>query len=299
MVNVLRVEATERPEEEWTINPLDRGTLVHAVLEQFFRERFEAGRSSPEHLFTAADHARLEDIAQTLLLDLQVQGRTGHALAWENARAALVHDLHLELEREEAWRSEADAPGTPSLFERTFGDSRDPETWAPVELDLGDGSIVRFRGAIDRVDISSDRVLVIDYKTGGTWGYDGLESDPVAPGRHLQLALYGRAARANVSAPLTEAEVRAEYRFVSSKGRFERRQIAVDEWTDARLVEVVRHAADGIRSGVFLPMPGAWTRGYFQNCRFCDYDRVCSTTRDEAWSRKAPALPVLPLEPRQ
>jgi RecB family exonuclease len=309
MVNVLRVEATERPEEAWTINPLDRGTLVHAVLEQFFRERFEAGRSTPDSRFTSADHTRLEEIADAWLIDLQQQGRTGHALAWENARASVVHDLHLELEREEAWRQdeqeedkeaeqrvEGHALAAPALFERTFGDARDPESWAPVELDLGDGVIVRFRGAIDRVDVSPARILVIDYKTGGTWGYDGLDSDPVAAGRHLQLALYGRAARENVGDGA--ADVRAEYRFVSSRGRFERRQIAVDARTDARLIEVVRHAANGIRSGMFLPTPGAWSRGSFQHCRFCDYDRVCSTSRDEDWFRKSPRIPILPLEPR-
>ncbi len=305
MVNVLRVEATARPEEAWTINPLDRGTLVHAVLEQFFRERFESGRSTPVQPFSVADHARMDEIAETWLADLQQQGRTGHVLAWENARTALVHDLHLELEREEAWRVEEedgqdgqdreDVPVAPSLFERTFGDVRDPASWAPVELDLGDGLVARFRGAIDRVDVSPSRVLVIDYKTGGTWGYDGLEADPVAAGRLLQLALYGRAARANVGdgAP----DVRAEYRFVSSKGRFERLQISVDARTDERLLEVVRHAVSGIRSGMFLASPGAWSRGGFQNCRFCEYDRVCSTTRDEAWSRKSPEIPIVPLEP--
>lgn len=40
---------------------------------------------------------------------------------------------------------------------------------------------------------------------------------------------------------------------VSSKGRFQRFQIVVDSQTDARLDEVVRHAAGGIRAGAFLP----------------------------------------------
>ena len=121
--------------------------------------------------------------------------------------------------------------------------------------------------------------------------------DPVLAGRHVQLALYARAARANAAAHATE--VRAEYRFVSSKGKFERRQIVADERADERLLEVVQHAADGIRAGAFLPMPGAADRGSFINCRFCDYDRICSTARDEEWQRKAPNAAFVPLvDPR-
>ncbi len=293
LVNVLRVESTERPEEEWTISELDRGSLIHEALEAFFRERLDDGRSTAEEPFTPLDHARLESIAIALIEDLEAQGRTGHAVAWENARAGLLHDLHLHLDREEAWRHEDRL--APALFERTFGDPRNPDSWPAVEVPLADGSMVRFRGAIDRVDVSPTRVLVIDYKSGGTWGYDGLSDDPVLAGRHLQLVLYARAARANVAE--TGSDVRAEFRFVSSKGKFERRQIVADDRADARLAEVVQHAADGIRAGAFLPMPGEFDRGTFKNCRFCEYDRICSTTRDEAWRRKSPDAPFVPLDP--
>jgi hypothetical protein len=60
----------------------------------------------------------------------------------------------------------------------------------------------------------------------------------------------------------------------------------------------VRHVASGIRSGVFLATPGERAQGSFENCRFCAYDRVCSTTRDEACERKQPAArsQLIPLE---
>ncbi len=294
LTRVLRVEATEHPEEEWTLSPMDKGTLVHAALETFFRERVAEGRAHPDEPFTTADHARLDEIVSELLVDLEAQGRTGHAIAWENARAMLLRDLHLELDREDRLRlEEATAP---LLFERTFGDDRDPETWPAVEVPLADGSVVRFRGAIDRVDTSPSRVLVIDYKSGSTWGYDGLDTDPVLAGRHLQLVLYARAARANVA---HADDVRAEFRFVSSKGKFERRQIVADARADRRLAEVVQHVAAGIRAGVFLSMPGEYDRGTFKNCRFCEYDRICSTSRDLAWQRKSPGISFLPLEPLQ
>jgi ATP-dependent helicase/nuclease subunit B len=294
LIKVLRVESTDLPEEEWTLDPRDRGTLIHAALEAFFRERLAHGRSRPDEPFTRADHARLDEIVSALLVDLETQGRTGHPIAWENARSGVRRDLHMELEREETRRVTEGL--TPELFERTFGDDRDPKTWPAVEVPLTDGSVVRFRGAIDRVDVSPSRVLVIDYKTGGTWGYDGLEDDPVLAGRHLQLVLYARAARANVA---VASDVRAEFRFVSSRGRFERRQIVADARAEERLSEVVQHAADGIRAGVFLARPGDYDRGTFRNCRFCEYDRICPTSRDLAWDRKSSGLQLIPLEPLQ
>jgi ATP-dependent helicase/DNAse subunit B len=208
-------------------------------------------------------------------------------------------DLHTQLERDEAWRRNDGL--LPAMFERTFGNSRDPETWPAAEVALDEaGTVLRFRGAIDRVDLSPDagarkRALVIDYKTGGAWGFDGLDRDPVLAGSHLQLALYARALRAGLPGiPLDE--VRAEYRLVSSKGKFQRFQIAIDSQADARLDEVVRHAASGIRAGAFLPTPGERDWNSFKNCRFCDYDRICSTTRDEAAERKKPNVSFVPLE---
>ena len=204
-----------------------------------------------------------------------------------------MRDLHLQLDREEVWRLEDGL--APTLFERTFGDMRDAESWPAVEVALADGSVVRFRGAIDRVDVSPSRVLVIDYKTGGVWGYDGLDADPVLAGHHLQLVLYGQAARANVADPVgggpRRIPLRLEQEASSSAAR--------SSWTirrRPRLAEVVRHAASGIRAGAFLPMPGEFDRGTFSNCRFCEFDRICSTSRDQAWQRKSPHASFVPLE---
>jgi len=110
--------------------------------------------------------------------------------------------------------------------------------------------------------------------------------------------LYARALRGGMRGAGLD-NVRAEYRFVSSKGKFQRLQIVSNATTDAHLEEVVRHAANGIRTGAFLARPGLRERGSFQNCRFCEYDRVCSATRDEAWERKRSDASFVPLETLQ
>lgn len=289
LANVLRVEATEQPEDEWTITPADKGTLVHGVLGVFFRELLGQGRCTLDDTFTEADHARLDQIAAEFFHQVEAEGKTGHPLAWDNARAQILADLHAQLARDEAWRREDRL--MPALFEQTFGDPHDPESWPAAEVALGNGLVARFRGAIDRMDltpagITPRRARVIDYKSGGQWGYDDLEQDPVLAGRHVQLALYARALRTGLAGSADLAEVRAEFRFVTAKGGHERRQIVADARVEERLDRVVRRIATGIQAGVFLPAPGERGQRGFQNCTFCDYDRVCSTTRDETFERK-------------
>ena len=41
---VLRIDATDRPEDGWTVDPLERGSLVHRILERFFKDLRSAGR---------------------------------------------------------------------------------------------------------------------------------------------------------------------------------------------------------------------------------------------------------------
>ncbi len=291
--NVLRVEATQCPEEEWTITPVDRGTLIHAVYEQFFRELLAAGRCTPGDSFTDADHTRLEEIAQERFQQLEDQGRTGHPLAWENARASILADLHAQMERDETWRR--DDALMPALFEQSFGDDRNPDSWPPARVPLHDGASAAFGGSIDRIDLSHPgtqprRALVIDYKSGRAEEFDGLDDDPVLGGRHIQLALYARALRTGLPDGERIERVEAEYRFVTSKGGFRRSRIVANAAVDAGLDQQVQRVAAGIRAGVFLAVPGASDQGGFENCRYCDFDRICSATRDEAWVRKQDAI---------
>ena len=58
------------------------------------------------------------------------------------------------------------------------------------------------------------------------------------------------------------------------------------ERVQARLQEVLDLVAQGIRGGVFPPVPGDEDRDKFANCRYCAYDRVCVTGRDQQWERK-------------
>ena len=67
-----------------------------------------------------------------------------------------------------------------------FGSAANTPTVTDAESPL------RFRGQIDRIDLTADgrSVLVIDYKTGRPDYFQGLEKDAIDRGKHLQLAIY-------------------------------------------------------------------------------------------------------------
>ena len=74
--NVLRVDATRRPEDEWTITPIDRGKLVHTVFERFFSELRGA-----MYLFDSARLAVRAFFVAVLLLVVQLIPVAGNAIA--------------------------------------------------------------------------------------------------------------------------------------------------------------------------------------------------------------------------
>jgi RecB family exonuclease len=282
---VLRVDATDRPEDGWTVDPLERGSLVHRILERFFQHLRAAGRFEGLDAYSSADHHLLEQLATECFADLERRGVTGHPLVWESTSAAIRTDLRTFLIRDERWRRERRLQ--PRFFEQAFGMHRS-DSWPPLELDIG-GVRVSFRGSIDRVDLdpSGRRAYLYDYKTGSTTAYGDLNDDPVMGGKHIQLALYRRALLAAI--PDVE-EADGAYWFVTSKGDFKMLPAETPPDTDRRLSQVLEGTVQGVLSGAFPQVPGAETArpGVFSwdNCVYCDYDRVCPAGRDAVWERK-------------
>jgi ATP-dependent helicase/nuclease subunit B len=280
---ILHVEPTETTEDVWTIGALEKGRLIHGILEAFFRrlaDGCEPGRIGCS--YSPADVALLEDLAEQEFARTEQQGVTGHPLAWEAAQTQIHADLLAFLTEDASWCRQHGL--LPSYFEQPFGTDA-PDAWPAVEVPVGRQRL-RFRGYIDRVDLSANqaRAFVFDYKTGQSKPYADLDTDPVLGGRHLQMALYTRAVRTHFGG---ELNVGGAYWFVTLAGGF--RQIALPDDTaqvDERLVRVVGDVAAGIGAGTFPAVPGDEDRDSFHNCRYCPYDRVCSASRDRDWERK-------------
>ena len=277
--SVLGVHETLRPEEVLRLNPLDRGTLVHDALERFFRER--ATSADLGQPWSDTDSQRLLTILGETCDEVESQGLTGKPVLWAIQRQRLFDELDLFLARDSAHRL---AGGLiPTSFEVAFGGSSDEI--GPVSLTVGDRTL-RFKGRIDRIDVTADgsAVEVIDYKTGGAQRFGVIDRDCVDEGRLLQLPVYALAARE----AYPTARVSASYWFVTdSDSRHQHKEVPLTPLNRARFAEVVGHIADGIEDGLFPANPGKEDRESWTNCRFCPYDRVCPTQRDEVWARVA------------
>ena len=275
--HVLRVSELELPEAEFQISPLEKGSLIHRVLDRFMREL--PARTEPAQLWTGEERARMRQIGEQECDSVERSGASGHALLWEMERRRILRGLERFLDEDEALRRRL---GTITVAsELAFG--LDGEETVTVEI--ASGQTVRLRGKIDRVDraIDGSQLVVIDYKTGGLWDvYKGLDDDPVQGGRLLQLPIYAAAARERYAL----MAVQGFYWFVSERGDFASRGYALDAERDSRFVAVLSVISEGIEGGIFPLRPGQLDRGVHEHCRFCPYAALCPADRGATWQRK-------------
>lgn len=236
---VLRAELFEDVTLELQISNMQRGNLMHQVLENYVR-----GLALGTHPVSSE---RLLELAEEAFAATANPAWLKHT--WERDQSRIRADLLKsheidDHERGSGWQHVA--------VEAEFGSSTGEP---PVELDLPDGSTVLFRGNVDRVDRHSDgRVRVIDYKSGKSDKYKELSPDnPTAGGTRFQLPVYGLFARRLQQD--TGAEVLAEYRFLAANAKKPSVGYPVTQEVVATLRDDVALIAAALRGGVFPPRP--------------------------------------------
>ena len=318
---MLGVEPVDQPERELRISALERGDLIHAILDRFLGEVLTAGAPDPATRWDDSDRGRLEEIAGEAFAEREGQGRVGQRIFWVPERSRIRRELLAFLDVDEAWRRTEGC--VPWATEKGFGmppRRRDEESLPPVEVPLGDGRTVRLRGAVDRIDVAvTGEFVVIDYKTGRGNVYQRLGEEPWAiyagagrrggPKREalprLQLPLYAEAARQLAG---EDVDVIAGYRFVTARENFRwlplppgAPLVEETQWTLASI-------CDGIAGGVFPAYPRP--RGHPSHCDYCDGDRHRAAEVGLQLLRKAQspelrgwlrvgARELLPIEERQ
>jgi RecB family exonuclease len=249
----LGVERPEEPEQRYVLAPIDRGLLVHRILQAFVEDVLARGAAPAK-----GDLPRLTEIAARELDREERTGTPGYPLLWQAERRRIEADLEAWLERE----ATRDDGLSPCSAEVAFGSALGGPGVAVETEDCR----LPLLGRIDRIDLSADgrSGLVVDYKTGRP--KDGLEDDVLLGGRSLQLAVYVLAAHR------LYPDVRrftAAFDHVSLRG--ERARVLWDEGEDGQrlriLEEAVRSITQGIGRGLYLQEP--------ESCRRCDFSIAC------------------------
>lgn len=183
------------PPEEYRHDPhvwleaTERGTLLHSVFRKFHQSLKKSAQRP-----SLADHWKLmeEILDKEIALWRRIKPPPSTSILEEES-AELARAARIFLQEEELCCRER----RPIYFEVAVGAEKDghgnpidvPE---PLEIDLPDGTRVRVRGYIDRVDqvetLAVPAFLVCDYKTGSSGKYDW--SDPFRQGRCIQNYLY-------------------------------------------------------------------------------------------------------------
>lgn len=296
--SVLGVRHVENPEEQLTLSPVERGNLVHEVLEQFILGvlgRPAAERPAPHEPWPEADRKAVAMLGEERCDVYEARGLTGRPIFWRRDREAILRDLERFLDADDAHRR---THGTnPLEAELAFGLPGD--RLGAVAIALPDGRAVRFRGRADRVDVGDaghgHTIHVVDYKSGRTTGFEGLcAEDPDLRGTKLQLAVYGAAGQrvARMTEGTEAGVVHAEYWFVSSKGDFKRVGYDVTPEVLTRVGRNLAVMVAGIEAGVFPARPVASSTAIWVDCHPCDPDALGVTELRRSWERKRtdPAL---------
>jgi len=155
----------EQAELEAQADKRDYGTWLHAVLDQFHRERLQAeGEALP-------DAVRLQRAAAQ---QMQALGLSAAEFLPFSASFARFVPLYL------AWLAEQEAAGVHYAAGEL---EREVLPWAGEATLAG----VKLRGRLDRIDVAPAARVLLDYKTGSV---KGLKDKVAVPAEDTQLAVY-------------------------------------------------------------------------------------------------------------
>jgi PD-(D/E)XK nuclease superfamily len=225
-----------------SIEPAERGILVHAVFEQVVGEWLGVDPAQrpqwlrDDHLREM--HQRAIDVLDELATSIGVQHRLGHASAWGAERVHILRSIAATLQ------AEAEEATQPVASEHSF-----------TGVLVGDAP---FRGKIDRIDLLPDGSLrVTDFKTSVAASVKNV----LDGGRRLQLPLYARAAdhdRALLAGDARADAPTATARYLHVRdGKAVSKEIELHADLIAEFEGYVKRWLGEIAEGHFVPRPHA------------------------------------------
>ena len=209
---VLGVNDVSDAAEITSIEAMDKGTLVHGVLESLVEE-WLAVPAANRPGWLDDDHYPASLVRSEALIDeraelLRRDNRLGHETSWRIERAMLLSAVRNTLDKEREMHV------VPVAAEHAFG-SRHRFPAFVIPTDVGD---VSFQGKIDRIDRIGGRLSVTDFKTSAAADPKAgapKASDPTQAGTKLQLPLYAAVAARDFPQPHDNTDLRhARYVFL-------------------------------------------------------------------------------------
>ena len=270
---MLGVHAIENPEDIVTIPPNELGSFIHECMELLVKTTDRPGAGEP---WTAAHRERLLEIADEVAVAYERRGVTGHSRLWTIRREKIAATLLSMLEEDSTWRASQSAAVHAAELE--FGTSKTEQ--GPVSVPVPSGGRVLIRGSADKIDVTADRILVTDIKTGSKGGFSKIkQEDPVPLGAKLQLPAYALAAREQVG---DDRDVTALYWFVHKESG--RTQLRVDESVIERYGAVLDVLTEHIAAGVFPHRPPEKDDFLYTTCPYCSPDGMGYGERRRRWA---------------
>lgn len=254
-----RLAARQLDEAEEGLNALERGSLVHAILEKFWREL-----KTEKTMRSMSDERKSKVIRKVVCEALEAFMHRNSILYSEGFKAneqARHEALLFDWLKEEEKRAE---------FVKT-------EVEVPLDIQVGR---LKMEVKIDRIDHYPDgSVAVVDYKTGRCSPNDWLEERPDEP----QLPLYGLYSGETCSSLLFGQVKKGEMGFKGIGSQPETgikmNLLSAEEW-DAQQ-QLWREAVDTLAAEISAGLASVTPKDRQSSCRYCDLGAFCRVREEE------------------
>ncbi len=269
--DVIGLELLEEPERLISINPLQRGTIIHEILARLYDALRRKELLPLDELREEEAAALAGFIADRFLDEYPERAPVGLPIFWEMERHTITIAIRRLIEEE----CGAEGGLRPVFFERSFGAKGGK---GDLSFECGERKIY-FHGRIDRIDLGEgDRFRVIDYKTGRL---DRLKDQDLGGGTALQLPIYLWAASHLLDRPVGAGI--AQYWRVGLGGGKRCVSYAGEAWDrqEEELAVILDTITRGVERGYFYAVPGS------DHCAYCAVQNACPSGLGRIFERKA------------
>jgi ATP-dependent helicase/nuclease subunit B len=263
---LLQLEELKPPQEG--LDALQMGSLNHHILEQTYQAIKDEGFTiSPENHRDAVEILEEKAVAafRTAPQDFQFRASS----LWREEQRMILRRLKLLVSKDFSDESPLNKLGLerrPYALEKKFGfEDR-------LRIPLGD-EWIRVRGSIDRIDISENRLILMDYKTGSS----KIDTKELDEGRNFQMMVYLLALKEILRAEDSDLEI-AGGMFWHIRNQEHSGLIEVE--TDVEAVESIQRGQihlsrylKQMRMGNFAETPSKITDGRCSS--YCEFYQLC------------------------